>query len=79
MLLFLCVILVLISVLGCHVNAGTVGLHMIHHFLPQGSKALFFAKATATFFAVALEVPLTSVKFRYKWFVKLELHGHRFA
>ena len=41
----------------------------------QASKALLFARATATVDAIVpFEVPLTSVRFKYKWFVHPKLH-----
>ena len=41
----------------------------------QASKALLFARATATVDAIVpFEVPLTSVRFKYKWFVQPKLH-----
>ena len=41
----------------------------------QASKALLFARVTATVDAIVpFEVPLTSVRFKYKWFVQPKLH-----
>ena len=41
----------------------------------QASKALLFARATATVDAIVpFEVPLTSVRLKYKWFVQPKLH-----
>ena len=41
----------------------------------QASKALLFARVAATVDAnVPIEVPLTSVRLKYKWFVQPKLH-----
>ena len=45
----------------------------------QASKALLFARATATVYAIVpFEVPLTSVRLKYKWFVQPKLQSADF-
>ena len=49
----------------------------------RASKSLLYARATATVYAIVpIEVPLTSVRLKYKWFVSARLgrlHGCLFG